>query len=67
MEKVTCSYCEYFDYFYLLRYTDYIMSQFGLCSYKDKCLQQNACICENFKLRQGLYTSKWYPDKKGPL
>ncbi len=65
LKKVDCSYCEFFDFLYKMRYPTYIMFEYGVCNKKEKCRSRKAHICENFKLRQGLYTKKWYPGKKG--
>ena len=63
MNKVTCIYCEYFNPLYTFYYPEYTMSPFGLCELKSNCRKQNARICDNFKLRRGMHTSKWYPNK----
>ena len=63
MEKVTCFYCEYFDCLYKMEYPDFKLVNFGLCNHIENCRHINDDICNNFKLRQGLHTKKWYPSK----
>ncbi len=64
MKKVTCFYCEYFECLYTLNFTDYVLSEFGICAHKEKCRKANLTTCEEFKLRTGLHTVRWYPGKK---
>ena len=64
MKKVTCFYCEYFECLYQFKYPKYTMVLYGLCNKKKTCRSRNAHICDSFKLRQGLHTRKWYPNKQ---
>ncbi len=60
---VTCIYCEHFDYNPSSIETnpfkkEYCFVALKNCSPTDK-------ICDSFKLRSGLYTTKTYPKKSG--
>lgn len=63
MKKVTCCYCEFFECLYTLKYPNYNLSTYGECRKLNKCVEQNSAICEEFRLRQGLHTKRWYPNK----
>lgn len=65
MEKVTCWYCEHYNILYKLFVTNYVDSGLGECTKSRSCCGREDEICESFKLREGLYTLKWYPGKKG--
>ena len=65
MEKVTCWYCEHYDILYRMFFKNYLDSDLGLCTKKKECRARDREICESFKLRQGLHTLKWYPNKTG--
>ena len=63
MEKVTCWYCEHYDILYRMFVKNYVDSDLGLCNKKKECCARDKEICDSFKLRQGLHTLKWYPNK----
>ena len=65
MEEVTCWYCEHYDILYRMFVKNYVDSDLGVCNKKKECRAKEQKICENFKLRQGLHTLKWYPGKNG--
>ena len=64
MKKVTCWYCDYYELFYKYENDTFKNTDFGFCKTKEKCRKGTAHICDNFILRQGLFTKKWYPNKE---
>ena len=57
-----CAYCEYFK---LVEYKkDYSIIQKGICRKHDLLREPCDELCEDFILKSGVYTKKWYPNKK---
>lgn len=61
---VTCVYCEHHDRKYTSENIDFIKANQGFCNKKNIDRLCRDEICDFFKLKSGVYTSKWYPDKK---
>lgn len=63
-EQNTCP-CAYCKYFKLFEYNDaFFAIQNGVCKRHNLICALSDQICEDFVLKSGIYTSKWYPNKK---
>ena len=60
---VTCLYCKHLSFSYSEKENISLHSQ-GYCDIKKGNLSLDTEICVNFAIKAGLYTGKWYPDKK---
>ena len=57
-----CAYCEYFKYFEYIERNSIV--QKGFCTKINKFRELYDELCEEFVLESGIYTKKWYPNKK---
>lgn len=56
-----CGYCEYFK---LVEYEkDYPFIQKGICQKHDQLRHPYDKLCDDFVLKLGIHTEKWYPKK----
>lgn len=60
-QRVTCWYCEQFDYAYM---EDTVWGKPFFCKRNNETRRMNDAICDGFALRKGLHTGKWYPGKE---
>lgn len=65
IKKVNSCPCAYCEYFKLVEYEKgYLNIQKGICRKHDIIRELYDEICEDFILKSGIYTEKWYPNKK---
>ena len=63
IEKNACP-CAYCDYFKPFEYEERNHTiQTGICLKKDIMREPWEILCEDFILKAGVYTQKWYPNK----
>ncbi len=57
-----CVYCKH--YFAVQYENDYFVIDRGICKKYDILRKPEGNICDNFTLKSGIYTKKWYPNKE---
>ncbi|MBE6761324.1 MAG: hypothetical protein E7551_03465 [Ruminococcaceae bacterium] len=56
-----CAYCKYFE---LFEYTEgFFTIQKGVCKKHYLIRELGDILCQDFILKSGVYTNKWYPTK----
>ncbi len=58
---MTCLYCEYHRFNYDEKIPPFMMEDKGYCEKYGVDVDYNAQICEEFLLKRGMHTTKWYP------
>ena len=63
-EVVTCMYCAQYAMRHVMEDYYFPKANEGICKLYNKEIYGTDAICDNFKIKSGYYTPKWYPGKE---